>query len=115
MLRRVALVRTDVSEELSASFIRVTRIGELGTTLGVTTDRSYAHIVFLRSVRRLLVTASVVPSSPILVTLMMQLLSSSETSVLTRATQSNIPEDVILHSYRRENLKSYIALTGWAL
>jgi hypothetical protein len=33
MLRRVVLVRTDVSEELSASFIRVTRIGELGTTL----------------------------------------------------------------------------------
>jgi hypothetical protein len=33
MLRRVALVRTDVSEELSASIIRVTRIGELGTTL----------------------------------------------------------------------------------
>jgi hypothetical protein len=39
MLRRVALVRTDVSEELSASFIRVTRIGELGTTLAVTTNR----------------------------------------------------------------------------
>jgi hypothetical protein len=36
MLRRVALVRTDVSEELSASFVRVTRIGELGTTLAVT-------------------------------------------------------------------------------
>jgi hypothetical protein len=33
MFRRVALVRTDVSEELSASFIRVTRIGELGITL----------------------------------------------------------------------------------
>jgi hypothetical protein len=33
MLRRVALVRIDVSEEPSASFIRVTRIGELGTTL----------------------------------------------------------------------------------
>jgi hypothetical protein len=33
MLRRVALVRTDVSEELSASVIRVTRIGELGTKL----------------------------------------------------------------------------------
>jgi hypothetical protein len=32
MLRHVALVRTDVSEELSASFIRMTRIGELGTT-----------------------------------------------------------------------------------
>jgi hypothetical protein len=39
MLRRVALVRTDVSEELSASFIRVTRIGELGTTLTVTSNR----------------------------------------------------------------------------
>jgi hypothetical protein len=35
MLRRVALVRADVSEELSATFIRVTRIGELGTTLAV--------------------------------------------------------------------------------
>jgi hypothetical protein len=39
MLRRVALVRTDVSEELSASFIRVTGIGELGTTLAVTSNR----------------------------------------------------------------------------
>jgi hypothetical protein len=39
MLRRVALVRTEVSEELSTSFIRVTRIGELGTTLAVTSNR----------------------------------------------------------------------------
>jgi hypothetical protein len=39
MLRRVALVRTDVSEELNASVIRVTRIGELGTTLAVTRNR----------------------------------------------------------------------------
>jgi hypothetical protein len=39
MLRRVALVRTDVSEELSASFIRVTRVGELGTKLAVTSNR----------------------------------------------------------------------------
>jgi hypothetical protein len=39
MLRRLVLVRTDVSEELSASFIRVTRIGELGTTLAVTSNR----------------------------------------------------------------------------
>jgi hypothetical protein len=69
MLLRVALVKTDVSEELSASFIRVRRIGVLGT-----------------------------PSSPI-VTLM---------KVLTRATWCNIPEDAILHSHRRENLKSYI-------
>jgi hypothetical protein len=38
MLRRVDLVRTDVSEELSASFIRVTRTGELGTTLVITSN-----------------------------------------------------------------------------
>jgi hypothetical protein len=63
MLRHVALVRTDISEELSASFIRVTRIGELGTTLAVTSK-------FLRSMCRSLVTTRVVPSKPILVTLM---------------------------------------------
>jgi hypothetical protein len=61
MLRRVALVRTDVWGELSASFIRVTRICELGTTLAVTSNRR------------------VVPSSSILVTLMKEV-GSSETS-----------------------------------
>jgi hypothetical protein len=47
-----------------------------------------------------------VPSSPILVTLMMEALSSSETSVFTTVTQRNIPEDGILHSHCRENLES---------
>jgi hypothetical protein len=89
-------------------FWDVTRIGELGTTLAVTSNRRTLPLVFL-------VRAGVVPSSPILVTLMKETLSSSETSVLTRATRRNIPQDGILHSHCRENLKSYIALTGWTL
>jgi hypothetical protein len=63
----------------------------------------------------LLVTANVFPNSPIPLTLMMEAVRSTETSVLTRATRPHIPEDGILLSHRRENLKSYIALTGWVL
>jgi hypothetical protein len=70
--------------------------------------------LFLRSERRLLATASVVPSSQILVTLM-EASSSSETSALTRAARRNIPEDTTLHSHRRENLKSYIGRMYYGL
>jgi hypothetical protein len=87
MLRCVAIVRTDVSEELSASFIGVTRIGELETTLDVISNR--------RTLQEILqFTASVFPGSPILVTLMKEALSSSETSVLQephRVTSQKTP------------------------
>jgi hypothetical protein len=102
MLRNVALVRTDLSEDLSTSIIRVERIGELGS-LAVTSNR--------RTLRRNTKYTKVIPSSLSLVTLMMEALGFSETSVLTRVTR----QDDILHSHCRENLKSYIALTGWTL
>jgi hypothetical protein len=73
--------------------MRVKIIGELGTTLVVTSKRS----------------------TLILNTEIMETMRSCETSVLARATQRHIPEDGILHSHHRENLKSYIALTGWTL
>jgi hypothetical protein len=74
MLSRVALVRTDISVEVSASVIRVTRIGEIGT-LAVTSNRHSGH--------RVLVPARVVPSSPIPVTLMKEALRHGATSQKT--------------------------------
>jgi hypothetical protein len=102
MLRRVALVRTDVSEELSAS-IRVTRIGELGTALAVTSNRRTRVVVI-----QLIVSAYALPSTLIISTLIMAAIRFSETSALTRATRRHIPEDDILYSHRCEHLKSWL-------
>jgi hypothetical protein len=73
LLRHVALLRTDVSEEPGASFIRVTKIGALGTTQAATSNQRIG-------------------------------ISSQRTSVLTRATRRNNPEDTILHENRKPNL-----------
>jgi hypothetical protein len=80
MLRRVALVRSDVAVECSTLC--------------------------------LLVTANVVPSSPIFVTQMTEAILSSEISILNRAVLHNMKEDGILYSHHRGNLKSYLLSNG---
>jgi hypothetical protein len=82
MLGRVALVKNNVSEELSPSIIRAIRIGELRTTLAVSSNR--------RTLLALVPSYGYVPGSPILVTQIMEALSSSETSVPSRSTRRNI-------------------------
>jgi hypothetical protein len=89
-----------VSEERIESIIRVKRISEIGTT---------NNVVFLRSVLRLLVTANVFLSSPILVTLRMKALHFSEKSVVTRVTRRNIPKTEFFIVTSVSNLTNYFS------
>jgi hypothetical protein len=104
---RVVFVTTDVSEELIASLSRVIRNGQLGKTFAINSN----WITLRRNTLQLLVTANVVPSSLILLTLMMEAMSFSETSVLIPLTWHRIPDDSIPHSHYNETLKSYTAMT----
>jgi hypothetical protein len=104
MLCHVAILRTDISEERSASIIRVTRIGHLGTLAVISNWRKLwinkcidIYVVFLCGMRQLLVTANG-PSSPVLVSLMMKVPFSSETSVPMRAIRLNVPAEGILQN-----------------
>jgi hypothetical protein len=85
MLRLVVPVRTDILQELTSSIDRVIKIGDLRTTLAVTSNRRKMGSN----------------------TMMMVALRFSESSVLTRATRRKIPEDSILHSHRSVNLSPY--------
>jgi hypothetical protein len=71
--------------------------------------------VVLVRIDEVLVTANVVSRELILLTLIMEAMHSSETSARKTAARRHIPKDGTLHSHCLENLRSYIALTGWAL
>jgi hypothetical protein len=97
LLCRVAVTRTDDSEEHMASIIRVAENSELGA-LAVNSNRRILWRHYL------LFTVNVVPSKPILVKLMMGTVQSPS-NVGSKTIWRNIPEDAILHSHCRENLK----------
>jgi hypothetical protein len=104
----MSVVRTDASEEHVASIFRVEQISELGT-LAISSKLKHTA---RNAGFNLLVTANVVPSTPIPSNLKMDSILYFGTSFLRRPTRRNAPEDDILHSDSRGNLKSYIALTG---
>jgi hypothetical protein len=113
MLQRVAPVITDVLEQRTASIVRVRKFFETEKTLAVTSYRSmlrrntnkleYHTCHFFLVLLGLLVTANTVLSSPVLVTILMDAIHSSETSVLRRVTQHNISGDSILHYQKQTN------------
>jgi hypothetical protein len=144
MLRRVALIRTDVSEKHIFSIIRLTRIGELGTTLAVTSNWSKLRRTTGYFLARWLLPpwwrGYVPPKRRFLHE--PQGVTSQKTSFYSHSREnlksyialtgwslqqrynvfpvrcqlgSYIPEANILHSHCRENFKSYIALSGWTL
>jgi hypothetical protein len=96
---RMGLLRTDDSEELIATIIRVEEISELASYV--------LWSVFLHSMSQLRVTAYVVSSSLILSTLMTEAIRSSESSVLKRPIRHHSPEYGIRHIHRHENFRSY--------
>jgi hypothetical protein len=102
MWRRVDLVRTYVSEELTASIIRVKIMSESGITLAVTTNLA-------RCLLHALVTVNFIPSSLIIFILKMRAIRSSEASILMKATRRHIPDDGILQGNIRF---TYFSLSG---
>jgi hypothetical protein len=106
----VALLKKDVSEEPSASSIRATRTGELGTTLAVTrTGFLYIQKTIVHSHRREILKSYVAALT------VWTLYQRRNVSSLKYELGFHISQDGILHSHCRENLKCYIALTRWAV